>query len=316
MSRSTVILGTRGSELALRQTELARQALEAAHPGLRCRIETIQTIGDQRTDIPLAEFAKSQVVDKGIFTKELENALAEGRIDLAVHSLKDVPTEIRPEFQLVGVLPREDTSDLLISRMPLPNGLADMRKGGTVATSAVRRQAQLRWLRADLQLAEIRGNVPTRLRKLKTEGLDALVLAAAGLLRLGYWDGQSKTMNFEGDNWQVTALGPPDFLPACGQGAIALESRANDQESASLARRISHEETWDRVSAERAFLALLQAGCHTPVGMITSLEGDEIIAHARVFDEAKPGDPPKEARARGPRRTPEGLAAKLREGLE
>ncbi len=186
MSKEKFILGTRGSDLALTQTRMVEAVLKAAHPNLECETKIISTVGDERQDLKLTEFAKEQIVDKGIFTKELEVALAAGEVDVAVHSLKDVPTQLDAEFRLEAVLPREDTRDVLLTTAPCKT-LADLPKEANLATSSVRRQAQLQWLRDDLQIDEIRGNVPTRLRKLlQNASLDGILLALAGLRRLGY----------------------------------------------------------------------------------------------------------------------------------
>ncbi len=302
---SKLILGTRGSDLALTQTRMVEAALCRAHPGFECEVKIIKTIGDQRQDLKLTEFSSEAIVDKGIFTKELEVALAAGEVDLAVHSLKDVPTELEETFVISAVLERADTRDVLLTKAPCGK-LAELPEGARLATSSVRRQAQLQWLRSDLQVEEIRGNVPTRLSKLlKDGGMDGILLAMAGLKRLGYLgetgdgDGEATHIDWEGQRIHVTPLGPPEFLAACGQGAIALETRADDAETRAKLEPINDAETFTRITAERLILERLQAGCHTPVGVDTGIEGDELRIHLRVFDEAQLSAPPREARVTG-----------------
>jgi hydroxymethylbilane synthase len=185
MSADRIVLGTRGSALALAQAEMTEAALQAAHPGLEIERRVIKTTGDRRTDVPLAEVAKAEGhLDKGVFIKELEVALAAGEIDVAVHSLKDVPSDLEDGFALAAVLERAPVGDVLVTKAP--GGLKALGEGAVVATSSVRRQRMLHSGRADLEVVDIRGNVPTRLRKLaEQEELDGLILAEAGLVRLG-----------------------------------------------------------------------------------------------------------------------------------
>ena len=301
MSKEKLILGTRGSDLALTQTRMVEAILKAAHPALECETKIISTIGDERQDLKLTEFAKEQIVDKGIFTKELEVALAAGEVDVAVHSLKDVPTQLDVEFKLEAVLPREDTRDALLTKSACTT-LAELPKSANLATSSVRRHAQLQWLRADLQIEEIRGNVPTRIGKLlQNPSLDGLLLALAGLRRLGYIGEGETEFEYEGQTIYVSPLAPPDFLPACGQGAIALETRAADAGTDAILALINDADTYVRIDAERMILDRLQAGCHTPVGVDTWLNGEEMSIHLRVFDENDLTATPKEARVSGSR---------------
>ncbi len=289
---SRMILGTRGSDLALAQADLVQAALAAAYPQLKCTRQIIKTIGDKRPELKLTEFSSQQVVDKGIFTKELESALRDGEIDVAVHSLKDVPTELAPEFALAAVLPRESTADVLITKRPLEKGLASLSPNARVATSSVRRRALLQWRRPDIGVDEIRGNVPTRLTKLvQNADLDGVLLALAGLNRLNYQPG----LNWEGTPLYFTMLEPPEFFPACGQGAVALEIRADDAETRSLLEAINHQETMTRVTAERGILERLHAGCHTPVGVHSWMDGGQLGLEVCVFDEHRLTDPPKQA---------------------
>lgn len=276
---SHLTLGTRGSALALCQAEMTESALAGFCEVTR---RVIVTTGDKRTDVPLAEVAAaSGVVDKGVFIKELEVALLEKEIDFAVHSLKDVPTILEPGFDLCAVLERAPTGDVLVTRGP---SLLDLPSGATIGTSSVRRKLQLLHLRPDLQVVDIRGNVPTRLQKVAGDSsLDGTILAEAGLLRLGY---ETNGVLQAGEHkLQAQLLERDKFLPAAGQGAVALEILKDNEEARTVLSRINHHSTLIRVTAERHFLALLQAGCDTPVGIDSQLEGDELQLQARVFSE-------------------------------
>ena len=252
---STVLrIGTRGSPLALAQARLLRQRLSAAH-GLddeRVLLEVIRTTGDMIRDRPLTDAG-----GKGLFTKEIEEALACGAIDLAVHSAKDMPTELPAGLVIAAVLPREDPRDVFISRKA--KSLPELPRGAVVGTASLRRQALVKHLRSDLSVVTFRGNVETRLRKLEDGAVDATLLALAGLKRLGL-------------DKQATALLPVDeFLPAVGQGIIAIEARADDARTRALLAAIDHADTATALAVERAFLAALDGSCRTP-----------IAGHARV----------------------------------
>ena len=279
----SLTLGTRGSELALAQTVLTTAALHAAHPGLIVHREIIKTAGDLRPDLRLADFSKGEtpVVDKGIFTKELENALRAGTIHAAVHSLKDVPTLLDPGFKISAVLPRAPIEDVLISKTP--GGLDALPAGSTIATSSVRRVRLLQHLRPDLRAVEIRGNVPTRLRKAADEpGINAIILARAGLHRLGLY--QEILPGFS-HPLHLSILDPANFLPAASQGAVALETWQETPALTSILAALNHAETFACITAERRFLELLQAGCQTPVGVHTWITGDYLNLKALVFPE-------------------------------
>ncbi|WP_411847160.1 hydroxymethylbilane synthase [Roseibacillus persicicus] len=285
-------LGTRGSALALCQAEMTETAL-AGHCDLTRQV--IVTTGDKRTDVPLAAVAAaSGVVDKGVFIKELEVALLDGEIDFAVHSLKDVPTILEPEFEVCAVLPRAPTGDILITRGP---SLLDLPSGATIGTSSVRRKLQLLHLRPDLKVVDIRGNVPTRLQKVVDQPeLDGTILAEAGLVRLGYQtQGELQTEN--GDTLTAHLLDRAEFLPAAGQGAVAMEILKSNETAREILAAINHEETMIRITAERHFLALLQAGCDTPVGVDSQVVDGQLRLFARVFEE---NGSHTEARAEGP----------------
>lgn len=309
--RTTIVLGTRGSALALAQAEMTEAALREAHPELAIECRVIKTSGDRRTDVPLSEVARAEGhLDKGVFIKELELALQGGEIDVAVHSLKDVPSELEEGFAIGGVLPRAPVADVLITK--LDGGLEGLPGGATVATSSVRRQRILQWLRPDLKVADIRGNVPTRIRKFhESSELQGVLLAEAGLLRLGLLeDGMVKS---EGAVAAAEVLNPDHFLPAAGQGAVALEIRAHDEALRQLVTAVNHQDTLDAVTVERKFLELLGAGCDTPVGVLSRLEGAELAMRVLVFEEGE-GEP-LQAEATGPREEPEDLAQQLVDNL-
>jgi hydroxymethylbilane synthase len=260
-SRKTASLriGTRGSPLALAQAHMVREALAAAHSRDPAGIEivTIRTSGDRIQDRPLAESG-----GKGLFTKEIEEALLSGDIDLAVHSAKDLTTLLPAGLTIAACLRREDARDAFISRKA--NSLATLAKGATLGTASLRREAQVRRLRPDLNIVPLRGNVETRLRKLDEGAMDATILALAGLKRLQRADA-------------VTAiLEPRDFLPAAGQGAIAIEVRETDDVTREALAGINHPTTLTALACERAFLAVLDGSCRTPIGGHAVVENDRL----------------------------------------
>ncbi len=312
MSQPTLTLGTRGSELALTQTRMVTEALNAAHPGLTVERQIIQTSGDKRQDLRFSEFSDVAQVDKGIFIKELEIALERGEIDAAVHSLKDVPSDLAPGFVIAAVLERAAIEDVLITRDECT--LETLPQGARVGTSSVRRAAQLKWLRPDVQIVEIRGNVPTRVKKvLGEQALDAVLLAAAGLIRLGLM--KEGRIQMEGVSLHALTLDPVAFLPAAGQGAIAIECRAGDEASIQAVRALNHAETEARVTAEREFLRLLGAGCQTPVGAHSWIQDGELTMAVRVFNEADLSATPVEKQTSRPAVEAKRLAADLAQGF-
>jgi hydroxymethylbilane synthase len=316
MMMKHVILGTRGSELALMQTTMVTGALEEAVADLKVEREIIHTIGDKRTDLRFADFHGGEVplADKGIFIKELEVALDEGRVHAAVHSLKDVPSELEARFQIAAVLPRAPIEDVLITREAV--SLETLKLGARVGTSSVRRARQLKWLRPDVQIVEIRGNVATRVRKvLGEEPLDAVMLAAAGLLRLGLMDAAKGELTMDGVKLAALALDPMVFLPAAGQGAVAVECLSGSGEVRELMRGINDAETEVRVSAEREFLKILGAGCQTPVGAHTWVTGGELHMRVRVFNEQDEAAAPVERDGKSRVEEAMGLARELAAGL-
>jgi hydroxymethylbilane synthase len=245
MSR-TLTIATRESPLALWQAEFVQAALERAHPGLEVKLLGMTSRGDQLLDVPLAK-----VGGKGLFVKELETALLDGRADIAVHSMKDVPMEFPQGLGLGVICEREDPSDALVSNH-FPT-LEQLPAGSVVGTSSLRRECQLRARRPDLEVKFLRGNVNTRLRKLDEGEYDAIILASAGLIRLG----------FEGRIAQRIPVA--DSLPAGGQGAVGIELRNNDVSTLDLLQAVHHEPTAERVAAERAMNRRLQGGCQVPI---------------------------------------------------
>ena len=305
-----LVIGTRGSALALVQAEMTEAALARLFPDRKIVRNVITSTGDRRTDVPLAQVAKVEgIIDKGVFIKELEVALEDGEVDIAVHSLKDVPTVLDDQFEMVGVLERAPVSDVLISCHP--GGLDGLSQGATVATSSVRRQRQLKWLRPDLNMVDIRGNVQTRLSKLaENDQLDATMLAEAGLVRLG--------VDLTGDLGHglfATPLAPDTFLPAAGQGAVGFEIRKDDDDARAVVQKLTHGPTMTLVRAEREFLRLLDAGCHTPVGVRSWIDGEALHMMACVFDEEN-DVAPEEAQLIGSVHEPEAVALKLYQSLK
>jgi len=251
-------IGSRGSQLALWQAHWVQARLESF--GFTCKLEIIHTTGDKITDVAL-----SKVGTKGLFTKEIEEALLAGTIDLAVHSLKDMPTDLPAGLTLAAIPEREDPRDALIG-----GRLANLSQRAHVGTSSLRRAAQLRAIRPDLEISDIRGNLDTRLRKLDEGKYDAIVLAAAGLRRLG-WDHRITEL-----------LGPEVMCPAVGQGALAVETRDDSGEAQQACGRLEHAETRIAVTAERAVLAALGGGCQVPIGAYATLDGAKVQLRAII----------------------------------
>ena len=301
-----VKIGTRGSALALAQAELTEEALAEAFPRIEVERCVIKTTGDRRTDVSLAALAKAEGgLDKGLFVKELELALASGEVDLAVHSLKDVPTVLDPAFEIAAVLPRAPVADVLVARQP--GGFEALAEGAVVGTSSVRRAMQLQWLHPELKVADIRGNVPTRLAKLAAGEFDAILLAEAGLRRLGF--ALAEPIDIDGTILHPSVLDEHEFFPAAGQGAIGFETRKGDETLAEILRTINDHPTWMRVRAEREFLRLLDAGCHTPVGVLSEWSHERLVLATRVFPEQ--GGAPWVGEVRGDPADPEAVAQEL-----
>ncbi|QQR32254.1 hydroxymethylbilane synthase [Akkermansia muciniphila] len=306
-SKNTLIIGTRGSALALAQADMVRAALSLRYPELDVRCEIIHTIGDRRTDVPLADVARvSGMVDKGIFIKELETALRDGRIDVAVHSLKDVPSELAAGFTLAAVLPRAAVEDVLITKEPDWNG------SGTLATGSVRRRLMARtYWGSGLRFENLRGNVPTRLGKLvEHPGWDAVILARAGLERLGLYAPETLV---EGRKLYMRPLPVEVFIPAVGQGIVGMECRSSDRETAEMLEGINDPESFACALAERAFLVRLGANCYTPVGVYAHPDGEELVLRAAYYVPGR--EEPFAVVIRGDRKAPEALGLRAFEEL-
>lgn len=254
MNKKTIRIGTRGSRLALYQAVQVQERIISNFPGIRTEVVIIKTKGDIMADVAL-----SKIGDKGLFTKELERAMIDGRIDMAVHSLKDLPTELPQGFAVGAVLERGDFRDALVSRNR--KKLAELGAGDRIGTSSLRRQAGLLNINKDLRIVDIRGNVNTRLEKMEKGECDATVMAAAGLLRLGM------------GGCITEILDPDTFIPAVGQGIIAVETLKKDEQINDMCNKLNHRHTWIAARIERAFLNSLQGGCQVPAGCYTSLEG-------------------------------------------
>jgi len=258
-------LGTRGSALARTQSEEVARLLEARHPGLRVELVIIQTSGDrmQRGPVPSAGM-------KGLFIKEIEEALARGRVDLGVHSMKDLPAHLAPGLVLGAVPSRADARDVLVGGPP--GGLRALRAGSRVGTSSVRRRAQLLAIRRDLAVVPLRGNVDTRVGRLQSGEMDAIILAAAGLARLGVTEPA------------IEPISPDDLLPAIGQGALALECRADDAATRELLGAIEDPVAAAAAAAERSFLAAIGGDCNTPLAAYAEVAGERLTLRALVTD--------------------------------
>ena len=255
MSRN-IKIGTRGSQLALYQAYRVKDELSEAFPEYKFEIEIIKTKGDKILDVAL-----SKIGDKGLFTKEIENALLEGKVDMAVHSLKDLPTILPEKLMLGGVLERGEFRDALVSK----NGkrLSELTKEDVIATSSLRRVAQLLKYNPEFKIVDIRGNVNTRLKKMEEGYCDAMVMAAAGLQRLDFGD-------------KITEILEPEvMIPAVSQGAIAIEIRENDPFVSELMSKITHTNTLNAVLAERVFLNKLEGGCQIPIGCYTQINDQD-----------------------------------------
>jgi hydroxymethylbilane synthase len=280
-----LVIATRSSELALRQARQVQTAL--AERGVIAELKTYKTTGDKRLDEPLAAIGA-----KGLFTKELETDLAKGRVHCCVHSLKDLPTEMPRGLEIAALLPREDPRDVLIVNGVVgAESLGELPPGSRVGTSSLRRRAQLLATRGDLEVVELRGNVPTRIRKVDEGHVHAAILAAAGLHRLGVTQ-------------RISAyLDAPQWLPAAGQGAIAIQIRADDDETRALVAPLDDAPTSLDTRAERAFLAALEGGCQVPIGalvvhvdvgagtlhgFIADVKGTRVVRASLPFDSANP----------------------------
>ena len=288
-----IVLGSRGSELALTQARMVEQSLRLAWPGLEVAIEIVRTSGDEAG--PSVAVTDRKAGRKGLFTREIEKELRARRIDVAVHSAKDLPSDQVADLEVWATLPRANTEDMLVTRDGA--GLTSLPAGATIATGSIRRQRQLTWKRPNLQVVDLRGNVPTRLRKLRENHTwSGIILARAGLERLG--------LAVRGE-----ILPAEDFLAAGGQGVIALQVRRDSEPSKGLLEAVNHEPTHLCLRAEREFLRLLNGDCDSPVGAQAKIEDGMLRLRAQIFenDEAAP----RSGMATGAETEPEALAAEL-----
>jgi hydroxymethylbilane synthase len=266
VSEKSLLIATRSSELALRQARQVQSAL--ARSGVAAELKTYKTTGDRRLDEPL-----NAIGGKGLFTKELEVDLAKGAVDCCVHSLKDLPTELPDRLTIGAVLAREDPRDVLIvNGVTGATSIAELPRGSRVGTSSLRRRAQLMALRSDVEVVALRGNVPTRIRKVDDGQVHAAILAAAGVHRLGV----SQRI--------ACYLDAPAWLPAAGQGAVAVEIREDDTRMRSLLAEIDDAETWLQVRAERAFLDALEGGCQVPIGALAQEHNGLLTLYGLIAD--------------------------------
>ncbi len=293
-----VRIGSRGSALALVQSEWVRDRLEALHSGLAAEIEVIHTKGDRLLDAPLAKLG-----DKGLFVKEIEEALRGGRVDLAVHSAKDMPTETPDGLEIAAFTAREDVHDVFVAHPRVPvGGLADLPAGAVVGTSSLRRRSQLLALRPDLEVVDIRGNVETRMRKVEQQGMAGTVLAAAGLARLGRSGAAAFAFTFD------------ELLPAVGQGSLAVEARAGDEATGALLAPLGDADAARAVRAERALMRTLQGGCQVPIAAhaeVVRADGVATRLRLRAFVGSLDGSRTVRRETTGPAADPEALGARL-----
>ena len=302
----TIVLGTRGSELALTQARLVTEALQERWSDVQIETRIVRTSGDEGGTAAAVPPAGR----KGLFTSEIERALLDGEVDVAVHSAKDLPSELHPDTHIAAVLPRASVEDLLVSARDCD--LQSLPANATVATGSVRRRYQLRWKRPDLNLVDLRGNVPTRLGKLATSDWDAIVLASAGLDRLKA-RAEENLVRYQDRQFFARPLSAEIFVPAGGQGVIAMQVRTGDDRVRLLLEEINHFDTRLCLRAEREFLRLLQGDCNQPVGVHAAMDGAKLNLRAQVFDEGS--TQPREAVLRGASEDAEEVAAKLFEAI-
>ena len=287
--RQPIIIGSRGSRLALTQAESVLASLKEANPGLEFSFTKIITEGDRHRNIPL-----NRMPGRRVFVKEVEEALLDGRIDLAVHSLKDLPTQIPHRLSLAAVTMRLDPRDAFVSR---GRKLSELAPGSIIGTGSLRRTVQLLAYRPGLEVRGIRGNIDTRLRKVFSAELDGVIVAAAAMLRLGWKERIIEYLSLE------------NFLPEAGQGALAIEIRSEDKEIAKLVRPLNHELTWRSIVAERTFLHALGGGCRAPIAALGTISGDTLMLQGMVASAS--GDRVLRATAEGSLIAPQALGARL-----
>ena len=300
--RIKIVVGTRGSQLALTQTQLVVQGLQARWADLKFEVKVIKTRGDDsKTAIPDVRAGR-----KGLFTGEIERALITDDVDLAVHSAKDLPSNLAPATEIAAVLPRAIVDDVLVATSPCD--LNSLAADGIVATGSVRRKHQLRWKRPDLEIVDLRGNVPTRLRKLATDRWHAIILAHAGLDRLGL-DPSRGRIQFEESEFFTALLPREVFIPAGGQGVIAMQIRSGDEQLREIVTEINDFDTRLALRAEREFLRLLNADCNQPVGVLAVADGSIMKIRGQIFPLG--ATTPREGFVQGPSEDAEKLAAQL-----
>ncbi len=295
MKKYKLIIGTRGSQLALWQANFVKKELEKKNKNLSVVIKIIKTKGDRILDVAL-----SKIGDKGLFTKELEKELLNGTIDLAVHSLKDLQTEIPEGLKLAAVTKRHNVEDVLIARK---KGITinDLKEGAVVATGSLRRKAQLLHLRPDLKIVELRGNVPTRIKKFVDSNWDAIILARAGVERLKL------------NKYISSFISLYDILPAVGQGALGIEIKENNSFVESLVSKINHQKTFIAVRAERALLKYLEGGCQIPIGAFAEVKSNGLYLDAVIA--SLDGTLTFRKKIRGSKENPEKLGESLAKDL-
>jgi hydroxymethylbilane synthase len=317
-----IVLGTRGSELARAQAHLVEKAFQTARPDLKIETKIIVTKGDkggatfqtadnegqQGANSPQDESAVADLRHgrKGLFTAEIERALLAKDVDVAVHSAKDLPSEMSLGAEIAAVLPRAPTNDVLVSRHR--GGLAALQEGATIATGSVRRRHQLLWKWPNLEIIDLRGNVPTRLRKLAEYDWDAIVLARAGLERLGLSPTQGE-INFGDRKFFLEVLPREIYLSAGGQGIIAMQIRADDERVRAIVDLVNDRETLLCLRAEREFLRLLHGDCNSPVGVLATVKDGVMKLRGQLFDQGLSA--PREGEVEGEFEVSKGLAARL-----
>ena len=309
MKPSQIVIGTRGSELAQAQARLVSDGLRARWADLTVERKIITTWGDENNR--KIRDAVQPAGRKGLFTAEIERALLAGDVDLAVHSAKDLPSQLTAGTEIAAVLPRAPVDDILVSIMPWD--LHSFPSNGIVATGSVRRRHQLRWKRADLEIVDLRGNVPTRLRKLATDQWHAIILARAGLERLGL-EVKEKRLRFENSEFFLEVLPQEIFLPAGGQGIIAMQMRSGDDRVRMLVEPLNDFDTRLCLRAEREFLRLLHGDCNQPVGVLAIVDGMIMRMRGQVFD--LEATTPRKGSVEEPSEDAEQLAAKLLQEIQ
>ena len=298
----TIVIGTRGSELARAQARMVEKPLLEKWPELTIETKIIRTSGDE----PHSQAGNLRHGRKGLFTAAIEKALLARDVDLAVHSAKDMPSKLTRGTEIAAVLPRAPVDDVLVSKRA--GGLAALEKKATIATGSVRRKHQLAWKHPGPAIVDLRGNVPTRLRKFAENDWQAIVLARAGLERLGFSLAQNE-INFEGHQFFIEVLPREIFLPAGGQGIIALQILADDESTRAIVNPLNDHETLLCLRAEREFLRLLQGDCNSPVGVLATSKSGIMKMRAQVFQDGS--DAPRSGKVEGSCDEDERLAAEL-----